>query len=111
MKSKRIYRAAELIQKIIAGLLLREVSDPRLSKVTITGVDLSPDFNNATIFFSLLDPTDQAIKDAENAFKKAVGFFRINLSKQTELRHTPQLLFKYDFSIVTGERISDLLKE
>ena len=110
-KSKRNHRTEELIQHIIAQLLLRDVHDPRLSKVTITGVDLSPDFKNATIFFSCLDPTDVALKNAQKAFEKAVSFFRVHLSKQTELRHTPQLSFKYDTSLVDGERISKLLKE
>ncbi|OGT47323.1 MAG: ribosome-binding factor A [Gammaproteobacteria bacterium RIFCSPHIGHO2_12_FULL_38_11] len=110
-KSKRTHRTAELIQKIIALALLKEVSDPRLSKITITGVDLSPDFKQAIVFFSMLDPTDEFIQSAENAFKKAEGFFRLLLSRSTELRHTPKLFFRYDMTPITAERISDLLRE
>ena len=111
MKSKRIYRAAELIQKIVAGLLLSEVSDPRLKSVTITDVDLSPDFRQASVFFTLLDANPESIKAAETAFKKAASFFRVNVSKQAELRYTPELTFKYDMSVIEGERISNLLKD
>lgn len=110
MKSKRVYRAAELIQKILAQLLQKEVSDPRLKSVSITSVDLSPDFRHATVFFTLFETDLELIKDAEKAFEKAAGFFRSNLSKQTELRYTPELKFKYDVSIMEGERISMLLK-
>ena len=111
MKSKRTHRTAELIQKIIALALLKEVSDPRLTSVTVTGVDLSPDFKQAIVFFSMLDPKEDAIKSAEKAFLKAAGFFRVLLSRSTELRHTPKLFFRYDPTLVNAERISDLLKE
>lgn len=110
-KSKRNHRGEELIQHIIAQTLQREVQDARLSQVTITGVDLSPDFKQATVYFSLLKPTETLIKDAQTAFKKASAFFRVCLSKQTELRHTPQLTFKYDTSIADATRISDLLRD
>ncbi|MCX7120870.1 MAG: 30S ribosome-binding factor RbfA [Gammaproteobacteria bacterium] len=110
-KSKRTHRTAELIQQIVALALLKEVSDPRLAKITITGVDLSPDFKQAIVFFSMLDPTEESIKLAEVAFQKATGFFRLLLSRSTELRHTPKLFFRYDITLVNAERISDLLRE
>ena len=122
-KSKRNHRTEELIQKTIAHILKKEVQDSRLSSVTITGVDLSPDFKQATVFFTLLEATqstlkkatqklkrsESAIKKAEEAFAKATGFFRVQLSKQAELRHTPQLSFKYDLTAIAAARISDLL--
>lgn len=111
IKSKRAYRVAELIQSIVAQLLKKEVSDPRLLSVTITGVDLSPDFCKATVFFTLLDPTPASIKEAERAFAKAAGFFRVNVSKLTKLRHTPNLTFRYDETLVTAERVSRLLSD
>lgn len=110
MKSKRTHRTAELIQKIIALALLKETSDPRLTNVTITGVDLAPDFTQALVFFSMLDPTKEAIYSADKAFKKAEGFFRGVLSRSTELRYTPKLFFRYDPTLINAERISDLLK-
>lgn len=110
-KSKRNHRAEELIQQAIANVLRRDVQDQRLSFVTITGVDLSPDFKQAIVFFSLLDPKPLLMREAENAFKKAAGFFRASLAKQVELRHTPNLVFRYDPSVETGARISDLLRD
>lgn len=109
--SVRKNRMAELIQSVIATVLKKEVSDPRLRCVTITGVDLSPDGKNALIFFSLLDPTAELIQSAEKAFEKASRFFRFQLSRLTELRHTPQLIFKYDPSLMAGEHMSRLLNK
>ena len=110
-KSKRTHRIAELIQTIIARLLIKEVSDPRLQAATITGVDLSPDQKNAIVFFSLLDPTAENIKTTEKSFEKASGFFRLQLSRSTELRHTQKLIFRCDVSLMTGERVSRLLSD
>ena len=110
-KSKRVNRMAELIQSIIARLLQKEVNDPRLQNATITGVDLSPDGKRATVYFSILDVNNDNIKLTTSAFQKAAGFFRFNLSQQTELRHTPQLHFLYDASLMVAENVSRLINE
>lgn len=110
-KSKRVQRVSELIQSVIAMMLLREVSDPRLSQVTITGVNLAPDYGNAVIYFTLPDTDEKRIRDTEQAFQKAIGFFRRQLAQLTELRHTPRLTFKYDVVTTTAERIACLLNE
>lgn len=110
-KSKRNGRIAELIQTTVAQLLQKEVNDPRLKTATITAVDLSPDNKNAIVFFSLLDPTNTNVQYTTKAFQKATGFFRLQLSHLTEFRHTPKLIFKYDASLLAGERISNLLNK
>ncbi len=110
-KSKRVNRIAELIQSVIARLLQKEVSDPRLQFATITHVDLSPDGKRALIFFSLMDPTEENIKLANKAFQSATGFIRLHLSRQTELRHTPQLHFHYDASLMVAENVTRLIND
>ena len=108
-KAKRVRRIAGLIQSVIAHTLQKEVNDPRLSEVSISGIDLAPDFGQAVLFFTMSDPTVEAVKAAERAFKKATGFFRFNVSKSTELRYTPQIIFRYDASIAQAEKIQQLL--
>ncbi|OGT26729.1 MAG: ribosome-binding factor A [Gammaproteobacteria bacterium RIFCSPLOWO2_02_FULL_42_14] len=110
IKTTRNYRIAELIQIVISDVLKKEVHDPRLSSANVTDVDLSPDSKNATVYFSLLHADEKNILAAEKAFEKANKFFRFQLSRMTELRHTPKLIFQYDRTIDTGERISRLLK-
>ncbi|EKD92392.1 MAG: hypothetical protein ACD_29C00031G0007, partial [uncultured bacterium] len=107
----RTNRIAELIQSIIADLLIKSVNDPRLKNISITHVKLPPDFSVATIYFSTPDLSAATIKDAETAFQKASGFFRVNLSKMTELRHTPKLIFRFDKTGAEAERISRLLDD
>lgn len=108
-KSTRQHQAAELIQRTIASLIHAEVQDPRLSKATITGVDVSPDFKQSTVFFTQLDSSEKAVLATETAFKKASGYFRSKLSAKTELRYVPHLTFKFDKTVMDAERIAKLL--
>jgi len=108
-KAKRVRRIGGLIQSTVAHVLQKEINDPRLANVSITGIDLAPDFGQAVLFFTMPDPTPEAVKVAEKAFVKATGFFRYNVSQSTELRYTPQLHFRYDASIMQAEKIQDLL--
>ncbi len=109
--TKRMNQMAELIRTTIATILKKSTSDPRLIPAVITSVDLSPDFRNATIFFTISDTSEESILATEKAFHKSIGFFRYQLSQSTELRYTPQLIFQYDRSIAYGERISSLLRD
>jgi len=108
-KTKRVRRIAGLIQTVVATTFKKEVSDPRLAQVTISGIDLAPDYGQAVLFFTLTDPSPEAVKAAEAAFKKASGFFRRHVSQLTKLRYTPQLIFRYDASIMNAEKIQQLL--
>ena len=55
MEYKRTDRVGDLIKKEIASMLLHgDIKDPRIGMVTITVVKLSPDFRNATVYFSII---------------------------------------------------------
>ena len=53
--SRRTERVAELLRNEIAQVLRRDAQDPRLSLVTLTRIDLAPDFSNAAVFWSTLE--------------------------------------------------------
>ena len=58
--SRRIERVNALLREEIAGLLTREIQDPRLgTMVSITEVDTSPDLRNATVRVSILGSQDE----------------------------------------------------
>lgn len=108
--SKRARRVAELIQSIVADCLIKSVHDPRLKTARITYVKLTPDFSMATVFFSLPEENKKTIHDTEKAFQKAAGFLRYQLSQKIELRHTPKIIFRFDKTKATADRISYLLE-
>jgi len=110
MQNYRATRVAELLQSEIADLLLRHLKDPRLSMVTISRVDVSPDLREARVYVSRVGDENEQ-KETMEGFARAVGFIRSQLGKRVKLRHTPNLTFKLDTAIADGVRISRLLHD
>ena len=107
---KRADRVADLIKMEIADLLLKQVRDPRIGSVTITGVRVTDDLRTARIFFVEMGK-DTCSKEVLTGLGKAAGFLRRELSRRLQLRHVPELLFTYDPSFAYGSRIDSLLME
>lgn len=107
---KRSEKVAETIHEIVCSVLSRGLNDPRIGFVTITGVELTTDLSLAKIFFSVIGD-DKAKKDSEAGLNSAKGFIRREIGKNLTIRHTPEILFKYDNSLDYGSRIESLLKE
>ena len=104
--SYRTERVNELMRRELVLLLKQETKDPRLKQVVITDVIVSRDLTSAKVFFSVDEDSNKIVVSLLN---KASGFFRSNLSKTLDLRHTPTLSFIYDTAPNTGARIDDLL--
>lgn len=107
---KRADRVADLIQVEISDLLLKEVRDPRIGSVTITGVKVTDDLRIARIYFVELGK-DQCSEAVRFGLDKAVGFLRRELGRRIRLRYVPELHFFYDSSFAYGDRIERLISE
>ena len=106
--SYRTERVNELIRRELVLLLKQETKDPRLKQVVVTDVVVSRDLTSAKVFFSVEEDSHKIVT---SLLTKAGGFFRSNISKTLDLRHTPKLSFIYDTAPNTGARIDDLLKK
>ena len=107
---KRADRVADLIKMEVAELLLKQVKDPRVGNVTITGVKVTDDLRTARLFFVEMGK-DACSTEVQAGLGKAAGFLRRELSRRLQLRHVPELLFTYDPSFAYGSRSESLLKE
>jgi ribosome-binding factor A len=105
--SGRPQKLADLIQRELSELLQRELRDPGVGMITITAVDVSPDFSHAKVLYTTLDPAQLA--DAAKGLKRAAGFLRSQLAKRLKLYTTPELRFEYDESVERGDRLSRLI--
>lgn len=110
MNYKRADRVADLVRTEIADILLREVSDPRVRLVIITGVKMSDDLRHAKVFF-VERGRDECRPEVEAGMQRASGFLRRELGKRLQLRYLPELQFIYDTSFAYGSRIDRLLNE
>ncbi|MFO8048587.1 MAG: 30S ribosome-binding factor RbfA [Desulfosudaceae bacterium] len=111
MKSyPRAERIGKKIQRRISEFLQQELRDPRISGVTVTGVDVSPDLGNAHIYYTVTGGKKEH-REAAAGLKSASGFIKRSLAGRLDLKYMPAIHFYYDESIDYGERIDRLLKE
>ncbi len=98
----RAFKVADQIQRDLTELIARELKDPRVGMVTLQGVEVTPDYAHAKVFFSLLagDP-----KECEVALNQAAGFLRNGLFKRLHIHTVPTLHFLFDR---TTERAADM---
>ena len=109
---KRTDRVADQLQKELAVLIQREVKDPRLGMVTVSGVEVSRDLGYADVHITLLGEQDpERIKENLKGLKRAGGFLRSQVARRIKLRHVPELRFHYDESVVRGQHLSSLIEE
>jgi ribosome-binding factor A len=108
--STRGEKVSDLIKDEISRLLLREVRDPRVGFVTITGASMSPDLRSVRVFVSVLG-TPEARQISLQALNSAAGFFRRSLFRNLRLRYSPTVAFHLDDSLDRGDRIEQVLKE
>ena len=94
---KRSDRIADLIKVEISKVLSHEVKDPRVQGITVLNVLLTPDMKKADIFisnsnsFNEIDPEEVKI-----GLETAKGFIRRKLSRNLNLRRTPEIFFKIE---------------
>ncbi len=97
----RSFKVADQIQRDIAELI-RELKDPRIGMVTLQGVEVTPDYAHAKVFFSVLVGDAEATGEALN---QSAGFLRNGLFKRLHIHTVPTLHFHFDR---TTERAADM---
>ena len=108
--SRRTERVAEAVQALVAELLLREIKDPRIGLVTITGVQISPDLRHARVYFSCMGDDAQRAQ-SQKGLTSAAGFIRSQVARRLGLRVAPQIAFEFDTTFDEAERVSRLIKD
>jgi ribosome-binding factor A len=110
-------RVADQIRGELASLLARDVHDPGIGFVTLTRVQVTPDLQQARVFYTSLGPTGpghdaaKARLNSERALERATPFLRRQLGSRLRLRRVPELRFIYDESIAGQDRIEQLINE
>jgi ribosome-binding factor A len=104
-RSDRI--SAEL-RRLIGTMVHEAVRDHALPSVSVSDVDVSRDFDMATVYVTALVPDTS--KEAVAALNEMAKDFRRELSKTMSMRRVPELRFRYDDSVDRGERIDALLR-
>ena len=112
MKKKgfqRSDRVAEQVRRDLADLIRSELKDPRVGMISLTAVELTPDYAHAKVFFATLNPDH--LEEIERGLKRAAGFLRRELGRRIHIHTLPELHFVYDNSIERGMNLSQLIDQ
>jgi ribosome-binding factor A len=109
-QGSRPERVADQIRGELASLLAREVHDPGVGFVTLTRVRVTPDLQQAHVYYTALGD-EKSRRNTERALARATGFLRRQIGARLRLKRTPELTFHYDESIAGQDRIEQLLSE
>ncbi len=108
MHDTRMRRVDEAMRAVLSDAISKDLKDPRVGFVTVTGVKTSPDLRHARVYVSVLGD-DQARQASIEGLRSAHGFLQRRVATELTLKHTPALVFQYDESVDRGMRISQLI--
>lgn len=106
----RSQRVAEQIRRELAELIRLEVKDPRVGFITLTDVEITPDYAHAKVFFTSMKG-EEGLDEILRGLRRASGFLRRELGKRVRIHTLPELHFQYDASVERGSRMSQLIDQ
>ena len=104
----RSQRVVEQIRRELAELIRLEVKDPRVGFITLTDVEITPDYAHAKVFFTNMTGEDD-VPEILQGLRRASGFLRRELGRRIRIHTIPELHFHYDRSVEQGSRLSQLI--
>ena len=109
-KSKAIpgrnLRLADQIQKDLAAIIQREIDVARAGLITVSGVELSPDYAHAKVYFTVIGGEPAA---AAALLNEKAGWLHSQLYKLLHIHTVPTLRFFHDEQIARGMEMSRLI--
>ena len=108
-EAQRKRRIEAEMQRVLSELIAREVKDPRVGNVTITGVSAASDMGVARVDFTpfaSLKPHEEV----QIGLTHAGGFLRGELGRRLRLRHAPRLEFIFDDTVDKAYKLTGLIE-
>jgi ribosome-binding factor A len=107
--SERMRRVNESVREVVAGGI-GELKDPRIGLVTVTGVRVTSDLQEATVFISTLG-NERRRRATLEGLTSAHGVLQARINRELSLRRTPHLTFAYDDAVERGVRMTKLIDD
>jgi ribosome-binding factor A len=108
--SRRSERVADSLLETLAEILLREVKDPRIGSVTLTGIDIDEDLRHARVRFCTLGDVSVRAK-AQKGLESAARFMQGKAARLLRMRFTPEIRFEYDDAFEKADEMDRLLRQ
>ncbi len=109
---ERTARVNEVVREVLAEELER-LSDAKLGFITVTGVEVTSDLRQATVYYSALTlgRGEEAETDTADALLAVKAQLQSAIARQVRMKYTPQLVFREDPAMRTGERVDEILRQ
>src|SRR5262245_25315478 len=107
--SERIRRVNEAVRAVVAEAV-GELKDPRIGLVTVTGVSVSRDLREGTVYVAV-HGNERAQEQTLEGLESAHAYLQTRVARELRLKRTPQLSFEYDPSVERGIRMTKLIDE
>ena len=108
--SQRSDRVAEELRKIIAQILLEDLSDPRLGFVTVTKIHVTNDLRLGRVYYSVLGTEEQKQSTAES-LEEHQGFIRRLVAERLNMKFAMEVRLELDPSIDHSFKIDSIIKK
>ena len=110
MTSPRTARVGEQIRNDLAELLTVSVRDPAIGFITITRVTVSPDLQQARVYYTTMGD-EKARRETARGLERARPMLRRHLGQRLRLRRVPELRFFFDESVAQQDRIEQIIQQ
>jgi ribosome-binding factor A len=107
--SGRMRRVNESVRAVVAEAI-GELKDPRIGLVTVTGVSVSPDLHEGTVYVSVLGNEKKRLATLAG-LESAHAVVQARLARELRMKRTPHLTFEYDPSVEHGVKMTKLIDE
>ena len=107
-QGSRPERVGDQIRQELSVLIAREVHDPGIGFLTITRVKVTPDLQQARVFYTTIGD-EKTRKETARALGRATSFLRRQVGGRLRLKNVPILEFSYDDSIERQDRIEKIM--
>src|ERR1700722_16511208 len=102
--SRRSERMGDLIREEIANYLIKGNKNPLIGFVTITSVKMTPDLQDAKVYYSAYG-NEKEVTETREGLEESVKTIRTHLAKVLNLRFVPRLEFLVDEGLEHSLRI------
>lgn len=111
ISNKRTSRLNSLLKQVIWEVIQKDVKNPYIDKLlSVTEVKVSRDLRHATVYISLVNPTEESKKQTMKSLRSASNFISVAASKKVTLRYFPSLSFELDDTAEKNAHMDSLIR-
>ncbi|MDO8063887.1 30S ribosome-binding factor RbfA [Candidatus Phytoplasma bonamiae] len=108
-----VERMSSIIHRELVSIVNKVIQNSQIGFISITDVKLNKDFSLAKIFYTIIDKKPEILNLVKNILEEHKTVIRKDLALKIrkKIRYIPNLVFEYDYELLHGQRIEELLNK